>query len=396
MKRILFVDDEPRVLQGLRQALSRQRERWDMVFVDCGEAALAALAQQPFDAIITDLAMPGMDGPALLAKVRALYPQSMRLSVSGHADEELFLRAVPVTHQFLSKPCDPDELMEVIERACTLQAILQDQAIRALVGTLDNLPSTPETFHALSAAIAEPNAHTADITAIVSKDTALCVKTLQIVNSAYFGLGQPISSIQAAVTYVGMEMIRALALSACVFAAVDSAPGAAALLQGLQARSINKARLARTLLTGSRHVEQGFTAALLADIGQAVLALSAPQRFGEALTHARSGHRPMHVIEAELFGVAHPEVGAYLLGLWGLRHQAVEAIAHHHRPTRVAHSDFDCTVAVYVASLLAGKLEADPTRAKGLEIEESERVCLEKLGILSQFSTFSEGILNEE
>jgi HD-like signal output (HDOD) protein len=67
--------------------------------------------------------------------------------------------------------------------------------------------------------------------------------------------------------------------------------------------------------------------------------------------------------EEELLGTSHAEIGAYLLGLWGLPNIAVEAIAHHHRPDRISHSGFDCTVAVYMADLLEEELEAHPQGA---------------------------------
>jgi HD-like signal output (HDOD) protein len=91
-----------------------------------------------------------------------------------------------------------------------------------------------------------------------------------------------------------------------------------------------------------------------------------------------------------LLGTSHAEIGAYLLGLWGLPSIAVEAIAHHHPPDRITHSSFDCTVAVYVANLLDEELEAHPQGATEWEISEPDRTCLETLGILSQFSEFRE------
>jgi HD-like signal output (HDOD) protein len=95
-------------------------------------------------------------------------------------------------------------------------------------------------------------------------------------------------------------------------------------------------------------------------------------------------------VEEEMLGTSHAEIGAYLLGLWGLPNVAVEAIAHHHRPARIPHSSFDCTVAVYVADLLDEELEAHPQGATGLEIDEPVRTCLETLGVLPEFSEFRE------
>jgi HD-like signal output (HDOD) protein/ActR/RegA family two-component response regulator len=352
MNRILLLDDARGTHRPVSQTLARTRPDLALVLVQSGTAALDALRKEPFDAVVMDLRAADTDAPALFTQLRREHPEIMRLALSGHGDEELMLRAVPVTHQFLSKPCKADELCEVIDRACALRGILADPAIRRLVGKIESLPAAPQTFEELSAAIDDDHSHAGDITAIVSRDTALAVKTLQIVNSAYFGLSQPISSIQAAVTYVGMEMIRSLALSACVFAAVEASPQAQKLLADLQGRSISKARLTRTLLHGSRHADQGFTAALLVDIGQAVLALTAPQQFAQALAESRRSGRPIHEVEAASFGLAHPEIGAYLLGLWGLPLELIEAVAYHHTPSKVSHAQTEVLAAVHVVDAL--------------------------------------------
>jgi HD-like signal output (HDOD) protein len=99
---------------------------------------------------------------------------------------------------------------------------------------------------------------------------------------------------------------------------------------------------------------------------------------------------PVYEAEEELLGTSHAEIGAYLLGLWGLPNIAVEAIAHHHRPDRIPHSGFDCTVAVYVANVLDDELEAHPQDETGLKIEEPIRKRLEALGVLSRFAEFRE------
>ena len=89
-------------------------------------------------------------------------------------------------------------------------------------------------------------------------------------------------------------------------------------------------------------------------------------------------------------GTSHAEIGAYLLGLWGIPSLAVEAIAHHHHPTRILNSSFDCTAAVYVADLLDHELEVHPLDSIGAEMEESDRANLEALGVLPKFAEFRE------
>jgi HD-like signal output (HDOD) protein len=362
MMRLLFVDDDPVALEQIRREISHARLHYDVVFVDSGRGALAALEGGEFDAIASDLRMPDMDGPTLLAQVRNQFPNVVRVCMSAGMEDADFMRAMPVTHQFLSKPIVGDALREVIERACALNSILHHQGIRALVGRLNALPATAQTFQDLSDAMTEPNTHTADISRIVSKDTALCVKTLQIVNSSFFRRRQAITSIPAAVTFVGMEMIKSLALSACVFNALDASPAALKLMRDLQARSLRKAHFARSLLKDSRHADEAFTAALLLDIGQAVLAMCSPETFAEVIQIARESNRPLHEVEKEAFGVAHPEVGAYLLGLWGLPLELIEAVAYHHTPSVVKHAQTAMLAAVHVADAVIDATADQPEK----------------------------------
>ena len=144
MKRILFVDDEPRLLQGLQRMLRPQRHEWDMLFANGGEEALAVMAQTAVDVVVTDMRMPGMDGASLLQQVHARFPGAMRIVLSGQFDVEAGLRAVPVAHQFLTKPCDPDKLKAAIERSSQLTgAAVPDEATRRIVSAIGVLPSPP-------------------------------------------------------------------------------------------------------------------------------------------------------------------------------------------------------------------------------------------------------------
>ena len=121
MIRVLFVDDEPRVLGGLRRMLRPMRHEWQMEFAQGGPEALDALAEQSFDVIISDMRMPGMDGGELLTEVMRRYPETVRIMLSGQSNKETVLRSVGPTHQYLAKPCDPELLKRVIARAYALR-----------------------------------------------------------------------------------------------------------------------------------------------------------------------------------------------------------------------------------------------------------------------------------
>ena len=143
MRRVLFVDDELRILEGLRRMLRTQRHEWEVAFAPGGEAALALMEASPFDVIVSDMRMPGMDGVKLLAQVREQYPQVVRIMLSDPTELSTALRVVPVAHQFLAKPCDVAMLRVAVERACHLKGLLNDDSIRRTVGALAGPPVTP-------------------------------------------------------------------------------------------------------------------------------------------------------------------------------------------------------------------------------------------------------------
>jgi DNA-binding NarL/FixJ family response regulator len=111
---VLFVDDEPRVLEGLRDLLRPQRMRWEMRFADTPEGALREMEHHPADVVVSDLHMPGLKGATLLALIEAWHPASKRIVLSGHVGTEGELRA----HAILAKPCEASALVQAIEEAC--------------------------------------------------------------------------------------------------------------------------------------------------------------------------------------------------------------------------------------------------------------------------------------
>ena len=115
--RILFVDDDVDVLESLRDALRKDRQRWDLAFATGGDAALEELAQRPRNVVVSDMRMPGMDGAELLTRIKAQHPTVARLVLSGHAEQEAMERAMRVAQEFLSKPCQIAVLRATIERA---------------------------------------------------------------------------------------------------------------------------------------------------------------------------------------------------------------------------------------------------------------------------------------
>jgi DNA-binding NarL/FixJ family response regulator len=154
----MFVDDEPALLDGLRRMLRAGRGERRMTFVPSAEAALTLLRAEPVDVVVTDMMMPGMDGATLLEEIRARWPQTVRIVLSGYSSQSASLRSSSVAHQYLSKPCDSATLTAALRAACDLTERLARPELRRLLGGIDALPSAPRSFLAINAALAEPDA----------------------------------------------------------------------------------------------------------------------------------------------------------------------------------------------------------------------------------------------
>jgi HD-like signal output (HDOD) protein len=207
----------------------------------------------------------------------------------------------------------------------------------------------------------------------------MAAKVLQLANSAYFGRSRPVDDVGQAIGYLGLNALKALTLSVEAMAAFAPARRIDGFsIERLQRHSALVARITRRLL-GREHADGAVAAALIHEVGLLVLASREPDYLAEALAQAEAEGRPLAEVERELRGFTHAEVGAHVLGLWGLPHAIVEAVAYHHDPAAAHDPQLDAVTAVHVANALADELEAEldleRTRpAMTLDMEHLERV----------------------
>jgi HD-like signal output (HDOD) protein len=350
-KRVLFVDDEPAILAALENLLYRDRARWDMVFAVGAARALGEMRSRPFDVVVSDMRMPGMDGAALLDIVRAEFPATVRIILSGHAERESILRALPIMHQYLRKPCDPGTLRAAIVRC--LDIVRQPSGdVRALIGRLDKLPAPRTVYFELERHAKNPASTIDDVARCVERDPAIAAKLLQLANSAAFGATRAIATIHDAVAYLGTELLQHLIMMSSLFDHAPQPPRIAALLERLHACTLHTAAVVRKLLPDHRDAELAFAAALLHDIGEGVLAVGMPDAYLALQAAARATHEPLVVAERRELGASHAEVGAYLLGMWGLPAHLVDLVAFHHEPRGAPAQLHRVLAALHVADAL--------------------------------------------
>jgi len=383
-KHLLFVDDETMVLDGLRRSLHGMRQQWEMNFVNSAAAALEALAKEPYDAVVSDMRMPLMDGAQLLEEIKQRHPDVVRMILSGQSSREAVYRSISPAHQFLTKPCDPKELVARLSQAFAMRDLLANQALKTVISRLRSIPSLPTLYEEVTAALRKDDPSLSEIARIISKDVGMAAKILQLANSAFVGASGRVSSLVQALSLIGTETVRTLVLSVHVFSQFERNSHVSANLPALWDHSATVSALAQRIASSEgcakAMVEESFTAGLLHDIGKVVLLAEMPREYHQIFeTNSYSKD-----VELERLGCTHAEEGAYLMSICGLPLSLVHAVAFHHRPGETAETHFSPLTAVHAADAIASATDASPLNRDA----ELDLGYLERLGLTNRESVW--------
>lgn len=390
MKRLLFVDDEPLVLQGLRRMLRSMRHEWKTKFVTSGEKALECLEKTSFDIVISDIYMPGMGGVQLLNKVKSRYPQIIRIILSGHSEKEAIFLSVGVAHQLLAKPCDASTLKNILTRTLALRHLLSNPGLQKLVSTIDALPSIPSLYIKIMDELRLPEPSVSRVAEIISSDVGMTAKILQMINSPFFGLRCRVSSTKHAVSMLGLNAISNFVLTMHFFSKYEEHSLRKFPIERIIKHSMRTGAFAAAIAKAEgqeiRAVDDARVAGFLHDCGKLLLADKLKKRYLDVFENANKEHIPLWETERCELGATHACVGAYLLGLWGLPDSIVEAIGFHHRPAECPHKKFYPLTAVYAANLIEREMW---TGSENLMSEISEQY-LDSLNLVDRFPEWRE------
>lgn len=358
--RALFVDDEPRVLDAMERVLFEVASDWETRFVTSADAALFELSKHAYDVIVCELRLRGMSGSALLKRVTELYPRTLRVVLASRSDDETALKVAQVAHQFLAKPCAAETVHQVISRAEALTRLLPDRRLQTLVAQAGSLPCAAHLQRELLELLERPveSATATEMAQLIKQDPGMTCKLLQVAGSAFFNSSASVTDVETAIMRLGVGTVRQLARSFTTPAASASTLPALSAVQIAQQRSLQIAKLAARMTRLPEDATTAYLAGLLCDVGQLVLIHSAPERVYLSQSEAAQRGLPAHQAELTTWGVTHAEIGAYLLGLWGLPFQVVEAVAHHHAPERHAEDRAGLTQLVWLASCIVDGVEA--------------------------------------
>lgn len=351
--RVLLVDDEEKVIRGIQRNL--QSPELEVEVALSGKEGLAMMETTSFDVVVSDLRMPEMDGNQFLNQVCRLYPRTIRMILSGYAEKKMLIDSIGVTHQLLAKPCETEALEMLIRRALELRLYLQSEDLQKLITQIETLPSLPQLFIDLQEATQNSESTVEEIAKIIAKDGPMTARILQMANSSCFGVGG-VNQMTDAIRILGITTIKSLVLVGKVFQAWNPSQTHSLQLEPLWNHSISTALYAKQIAIAQKHdptfCELCYTAGLLHDIGKVVYLVLFAEEYSAILQESHQNQIPLIELERKSFGVGHPEVGAYLLGLWGLPTPIVEAVAFHHQPDLSTIQDLSPLSYVHLAEYL--------------------------------------------
>lgn len=393
-KRILFVDDEINILKGLKRSFRPVRDLWNMEFAEGGQDALDLLEKHAFDVIVSDMRMPEMDGAALLKIVQKKYPMMVRMILSGYSEHEMVMKSVKSAHQYLLKPCETQVLISVIGRACSLRDFLNQEALQTLLGGMASVPSLPTVYLQIMEELNSPEPCAKNVAQIIVKDMGMTAKVLQLVNSSFFGMKDHVSDIADAVAFLGMDVIKTLVLSVEIFSRLSKNALSVISMDEMHEHCIQTGMIAKYIATieklDKEIVENAIIASMLHDIGKLILCQYFNEEYKMVLSLVTDENLPFLKAERQIFGVSHAEVGAYLLGLWGLPENIIEGIAFHHEPSRSGTEEFELCGIIHIADRLEKNdysFQDSIETIAGLDIP-----YFEKLGLDVRIPLWQEGI----
>ncbi len=320
MRRVIFVDDEPAVLSALRRVLRRTAGDWTVSFVGSGAEAFAAIEREPFDVVVSDCMMPGMDGGELVERVRRLRPGMVRILLTGNAPVETMMRAESVAHRLLAKPCPPERIHAAVESAVTSLEQLPDEGLRALVAGTPMLPTCEDVASRLAAAGAgDGPADLEAVAATAAEDPAVEARLLKLVHAGFFGgVEEPLAGAEAA-RRLGPDTIaillrRGRAADAAIPTPID--PGA----ERVHGRRVaaEAMRLAEHRGLAPPRVAVAGVAARLLGVGRLVASAGLRDAWLARAEELAAPGLGSADAERTVLGVPACRVGASLLGLWGL------------------------------------------------------------------------------
>jgi HD-like signal output (HDOD) protein len=392
-KRVVFLITDPSERENVRTGVAAQEDGWDKIVTGSLEEAVTAVQAAPVEAVVVEHRRGDPSGSKLLDWVLEHCPEAARLIVAEPAEREEILRAVSASHQFLPRPVTPEILKGTIQGARLLDAAMPNEVLFTLAERIKVFPPLPSLYFRVLNELGSPNYSSQTVAEIVSRDLAMTTRLLQVINSGFYGLPRRITDLTEAVNLLGQETVKSLIVGIQLFLEHDHIKPLYFSIHQLWQHSNSVAHAARLITqmeTGDRErADEAYTAGLLHDLGKLVLANNFETQHNKVQQIARDSRRPLWEVEAEEFGVSHAELGAFILGRWGMPVELLEATAFHHRPGWRGGLEFSTLTAVHVANVIEHELRAPP---HGMVASALDLPYIDSIGLMGRIDSWKDCI----
>lgn len=352
-KKILFVDDEAAILKAIRREF--MDSDYTSFYAISGQDALAILYENKIDVIVSDMRMPSMDGYQLLQKVKYLYPDTIRIILSGYADKDLLFKTISknIAKINIVKPWKSDELLNAINDVFNTYEILNNDKIKDFLKSSQSLYTLQVLFSEVNRLIDDDASSLDDLVKVINRDQTMTAKILNTVNSAYYGIKT--GSIKTAIAQLGYLNIKSIIAAIALFDNDTNSYYKELLWNHTSLVNTFTIQIYEKLLK-KKIPDTYLTAGLLHDIGKVIFYRISENKY-ENIVKMRDENQkiPVDVCEKNIFGYTHEEIGAYILNWWEMPAAMIETALHHNNPSASSKINREIVSVVHIADYYSWK-----------------------------------------
>ena len=259
---------------------------------------------------------------------------------------------------------------------------------------IENLPTLPTVYSEVDRLCRNPDVAAEELSRVIEADAPITLKLLKLANSAFFSFSRKISSVKDAISLLGNKTVRNTILNISIFEATKGLKSTSGLARvQLWIHSIGCGSVARFLCKklGMKR-EDSFTAGIVHDMGKIILDALYPDYYAEVIKVVAEGKRSIREAEEQVLSIDHTSIGLELATHWNLPGELLEAVAHHHAPSK-AQTDPQIASLIHVSDAMSRRLKVGSGGDPG--VPEPDPRALERLELTPERLTEWEGEIRE-
>ena len=287
-----------------------------------------------------------------------------------------------------------DDMKIALQNIFNLNNIVVNPKVRSFVHKMHSLPTLPYIYTEIMRKLKNPDITARDIGKLIEKDVSLTAEILRIVNSSYYAIRNQICNPAQAVVMLGMTNVRDIVLSLFLYNHFKVRNFKGISFKSLWNHSLATAGYARQIAhmnsQNDCNLGEVFVAGLLNCVGTLFIAQEYPEDYFQVALMAERDRIPLLEAEESVFDFNHNEMGAYLMGMWGLSESIVKAIAYSDDIEKIRQPEIEYPLIIYLAKRV--DYFKHPYWCKGL-VPEIERDMLSDLSYFEEIESWLDALM---